>query len=236
MKSKGLQWVTYIDSDEFLVPNRLSQEEIAAPDPSPASNPTFALRKQLPNHTSDATILETIQRLDPMHNFTHCYTMPRVLYGALENASCTEAPSKLQLERKGFSFDQMSTLRFHQHAKKGDFAMSKYGKVIMDVSSLPYSTISKVPRNIHRPYRPECGNGFSMFPNSLFYLNHYLGSWGRYSSRTDGRRNKAEWEKRAYISAASSCNDAVFEWFEKFLGMVGRERARFLLGDDTKAS
>jgi hypothetical protein len=235
MKSKGLQWVTYIDSDEFLVLNRLSKEESTATDPSTADNPTFALRKKLPSHDSNASILQTIQSLDPMHNFSHCYTMPRVLYGALENASCAGAPSKEELETQGVPYERLSTIRFHQHAQKGDFAMSKYGKVIMDVSTLPDSTITTIPRNIHRPYKPDCGNGFALFPNSLFYLNHYLGSWERYSSREDGRRNKEEWEKRAHISTASSCNDEVFRWFERFLDIVGIERASFLLGDDFKA-
>ena len=232
MKSIGLHWVIYTDSDEFVVTNHLgSDKDTTVLDDPNIDKTAYLLRQELPKDTSRVTVLDSISKINTIQNFTSCYTMPRVLYGALENASCPEATK--YVARDDLFYNRMSTLRFHQHAKKGDFSMSKYGKVIMDVSRLSDSTISRQPRNIHRPYKPECRPGFALFPNSLFYLNHYLGSWERYSSRKDNRRNMEEWKKRASITTETTCDHAVYGWFDDFLEIVGVERANFLLGQDT---
>jgi hypothetical protein len=228
LKSKGLQWVTYIDSDEFVVLNRLGQDEQLD-----NQSHTSVLRNTLPDVQSNATILNVITKLKrQMQNFSTCYTMPRVLYGALENDTCPGAPTQRGLEKRGFqSHHKMSTLRFHLHADKGDFEKSRYGKVFMDVSNLPDYTIAKQPANIHRPFKSECQYPAVPFPESFFYINHYLGSWERYSSRDDGRRNKEEWEKRAFLATASSCEYRIFQWFERFVDMMGEKRAKYLLGE-----
>jgi hypothetical protein len=236
MKAKGLHWVTFIDSDEFVVMNRLGKDENLTASPSKEPNavdPTaYQLRQALPRHDSNMTILETISELKRIQNFSPCYTMPRVLYGALENITCPKSHSVTEIARSNFNYDEMSTLRFHQHARKGDFSQSKYGKVMMDVSNLSDATIAQTPKNIHRPYKPECRPGVVHFPEAVFYLNHYIGSWERYNSRVDNRRNRQEWEQRAYITTATSCEQAIFQWFPRFVETVGEERARFLLGGD----
>lgn len=194
------------------------------------------LRNLLPDVRSNTTVLETMSALGTTHSLGKCQTLPRVLVGALENFTCPGAPSKENIESKGISYDWMSTLRFHQHAEKGDFAMSKYGKVIMKVSELLDETLAKVPSSIHRPYKEECGRAFTLFSDALFYLNHYIGSWERYNSREDGRRNIHEWKKRAYMTAGSSCNNEIFRWIDRFEYLVGIERAAYLLGGSTETT
>jgi hypothetical protein len=103
----------------------------------------------------------------------------------------------------------------------------------MDVSQLSNETIERAPRNIHRPYKPECGPGaVGNFAESLFYLNHYIGSWERYASRKDFRRNRVEWELRAHLTAGNSCEHEVFRWISRFVAMIGEERAQYLLGGE----
>jgi hypothetical protein len=106
---------------------------------------------------------------------------------------------------------------------------------MMDLSNLTDDTVAKAPRNIHRPFRPECGPGVVHFPDAAFFLSHYIGSWERYSSRVDGRRNREEWEQRAEITTGTSCDKAIHAWFPRFVRAVGTKRAQYLLGvDDTR--
>lgn len=228
LKSKGLQWIIYIDSDEFFVMNRVTVEEHS--NITTGNTEKIELRKLLPDVRSNATVLETISKLENTQNLGNCLSLPRVLVGALENFTCPGTPSRESIESRGISYDWMSSLRFHQHSEKGDFAMSKYGKVMMKVSELTDDIMAKVPSSIHRPYKEECPRAFTLFPDALFYLNHYIGSWERYNSREDGRRSRNEWEKRAYMTAGTSCKSKVFQWFYRFEDLVGTERAVYLLG------
>jgi len=242
LKSQGLEWVTLIDTDEFLVMNSVgSAENITARevDVNTGNNRriidpiAFQQRHTLPSLESQGTVLEAIRTIESIHTLGPCYTVPRLLYGALENVTCEKATSDVQLARSKFRYEELSTLRFTQHAKKGDFAKSKYGKVIIDVSQLSNETIERAPRNIHRPYKPECGPGaVGNFAESLFYLNHYIGSWERYASRKDFRRNRVEWELRAHLTAGNSCEHEVFRWISRFVAMVGEVRAQYLLGGE----
>lgn len=240
MKATGLRWVTLFDSDEFLVMNRVDStenitmrpdDETSPNDPNIIDQTAYRLRHALPELGSQTTVLDAINNLEHIGNLGSCHTVPRLLHGALENVSCADASTTAELARRRFHYNELSTLRFNQHARKGDFAKSKYGKVMLDVSRLSNETIQSTPRNIHRPYKPECGPGaVGNFAESVFYLNHYIGSWERYDSRQDSRRNRLEWELRAHLTSGNSCTQGVHEWFPMFLDLVGEERARYLLG------
>ena len=233
MKSIGMHWVIYTDLDEFVMTNHFEENNTTYDDlDDPSINKTnYLLRRELPKRDSKTTVLDSMSKISRIQQFQSCYTMPRLLYGALENISCPAASRYFQ--SNNFLYKRMSTMRFHHHAKKGDFSMNKYGKVFMDVSKLSDNTISRQPKNIHRPYKAECRHSYVAFPESLFYVNHYLGSWERYNSRQDGRRNKEEWEKRAFITSSSSCHLGLYRWFDHFVELVGMERAMFLLGENT---
>lgn len=241
LKSQGLHWVIFIDTDEFLVMNRLHEEEKKATmhhndltdqtANKSVQSVAYRMRHSLPPIESDITVVDTIRRLERIDSLGSCYTMPRLLYGALENVTCFDAAAITQVAQSKFHYSELSTLRFTQHARKGDFAKSKYGKVMMNLSRLSNETMTRTPKNIHCPYKPECKPGASgNFAESSFYLNHYIGSWERYASRQDSRRNREEWELRAHLTAENSCQHAVYEWFPRFLNLVGQERAEFLLG------
>jgi hypothetical protein len=241
LKKQGVQWTTYIDSDEFVVLNRLGPDDkdliVADSGPNSIRNESYQARRDLDSHlapgstaTATTTIAEVLHKLRATKYLkTPCYTMPRLLVGALENATCPAAAAVIELARRDYRYEEMSTLRFVQHAKKGDFSASKYGKVVMDLSEISGETVnSTVPRNIHRPYKSVCGPAVVPFPNAVLYLNHYIGTWERYSSRLDGRRNRQEWEQRAYFDEGVSCDN--FVWFPRFVAQMGSRRAQFLLG------
>jgi hypothetical protein len=241
-RSINISWVTFIDSDEFVVMNRIgtgvivddSEEEYRRDSKNSTSQyqPRYQLRQALPPPTSSLTIRQVIdERLRPIGFTDVCYVMPRLLYGSLENRTCPEAKEVNDLARQSFNFSEMSTLRFVQTARKGDFSTGKFGKVFVDVSRLPEQTVLKEPNNVHRPFMTECKRPVAHFPSSAFYLNHYVGSWERYSSRSDARRSRKAWEPRAYKKQTGLvCDKAVHEWLPRFVQQVGLKRAQYLLG------
>lgn len=230
LKRKGAKWTAYIDTDEYVVPNRLGAHDqhlvLDGHDHFSMKNESFQIRKHLPSvGDSSATVADILIKLQEAGFVESCFTLPRLLVGALENRTCSDA----QDDRMKFS--QLSTLRYFQHSVKGDFQKSKFGKVFMDLSKIPVDTIRTVPRNIHRPYKDVCGPGSVHFPDSFFYTNHYIGSWERYSSRSDKRRNRDEWEKRAFLDDGTpACESGVYEWLPRFVGQVGESQANYLLG------
>jgi hypothetical protein len=235
MKKQGVHFTTFIDSDEFIVINRIGHDEEGS-DFEPSGDKMFLnARKSLSLIEEVPTVMSAINALRRLNDaiVSPCYTMPRLLYGALENVTCPDAMDCIALAKEHFQYSDMSTLRFHQHAPKGDFKFSKFGKVIMNLSSnaIPEELIRKeVPRNIHRPWKEVCGPGVVNFYNSLFYVNHYIGSWERYSFRSDERRDRKEWEVRAFLTMGTSCDKRMHEWLTSFVDQVGPWKARFLLG------
>ena len=157
-----------------------------------------------------------------------CHGMPRLLYGALENITCKDATGvKDAIHRNRFSYVP-TTIRYVQHATKGAFYPSKWGKVLVDVSRLSWESLQHKPKSSHRPFQ-QCGKPLFDFNESILQVNHYLGSWERYSARTDERRSREAFEERAYFSDGVSCDDRLWEWFPRFVNQVGMDRARDLL-------
>lgn len=242
LKKHGVGWSVFIDSDEFVLLNPLTPEdellEVDGKSHLSISKRSYEIRQSFLEYAGNQTFLDIVLDLQRKNDIMECYTMPRLLVGALENRTCPNedgVQSVQQLAHVHMSdrFQHMSTLRFVQHAKKGDFSRSKYGKVMMDISKIPDQTIEfKQPRNIHRPYDDHCGSaGGAHFPNSLFFLFHYIGSWDRYASRDDRRRDRFEWKKRALVDeGTTSTGCAVQNWYPRFFARVGEGRAIFLLG------
>ena len=229
MKAQNMTWVTYHDSDEFIVPNYISPDENVFSQKTKTSNSTdnvpFAMRDRL---TGAKTLLEVIRNVNQIHVLKPCYSIPRVLFGSLENTTCPEADEVTELAKRDYAYHQMSTLRFKQRASKGDFKTGRFGKVIVDLSRL--NNVSIPPKNVHRPFKPECDYPAPAIQTSLFYINHYVGSWTRYSSRLDGRRSCEEWMTRAFLDKGNSCEQRIHEWLPKFIQKMGTGKAKYLLG------
>lgn len=248
LKQQGAAWTLYTDTDEFLALHPLSPDDenltIDGNGHSSITNASYQFRQRLRKSMDEGkSVLQIIQEHQEAGQNATCYTIPRLLVGALENRTCPpeygidniRQMAKKQLQER---YSYMSTLRYFQHAAKGDFARSKYGKVLMDLSRISSETIqTQKPRNIHRPYAAHCGPaGGAHFPNAAFFLMHYIGSWERYIARADERRNRQEWEERAYVDetanqqASAACSSLLSFWFPRFIERVGRGTAKILLG------
>ena len=253
LKAAGVAWTLYIDSDEFVVWNPLSNDEEAQlqtniQQRNAIQNRSYTIRKNFTESNiqsskrqdNTSNYYDLIRQLQNQNDVSECYTMPRLLVGALENRTCPDRYGVKEVQKRarqqlGHRFTQMSTLRYFQHAKKGDFTSSKYGKVMMDLTRIDTQTIRTKPRNIHRPYTQHCASaGGVYFPNAYFFILHYIGSWERYISRgsNDRRRNRDEWEHRAYVDdgSMSACDSTVHHWMFRFEQLVGEFRTNYLLG------
>jgi hypothetical protein len=240
LKMRGAGWTTFIDSDEFVVLNALSASDqnltIDGTGHQSISKTAYDIRRKILPTMQNSTVLETILQLQRQGVMsTACCTTPRLLVGALENQTCSGAESIQKIAKNLLhgNLDHLSTLRFFQHAKKGDFSKSKFGKVILDLSQISLEAIQQtVPRNIHRPYPNICGPaGGAHFPNSFFFLMHYIGSWDRYAARLDARRNRKEWEERAFVNdEMSACSSSsIFFWFPRFVQRIGNASVHIFL-------
>lgn len=241
LKAQGVRWTLMIDTDEFLVLNPMTRSEDAvmrsAGTFTKASTAT-QLRRMIYNATKQnspfSKVMHALQERDGK-NIGGCYTIPRLLVGALENETCPGVENSQKVAKSTINgpISRLSTLRFFQHARKGDFALSKFGKVLVDLGAIDAETVShQVPANIHRPYKQYCkAAGGAVIAESYFIVLHYVGSWERYASRSDHRRSRAEWEIRSKISDdTSGCAAEVWRWFPLFARRVGKPAAKYLLG------
>jgi len=245
LQRHGAGWTLYADTDEFLALQPLTVDDsdltIDGKGHRSITNTSYQIRQKLAETVDDEkSILEILSEIQDAGHIDSCYTIPRLLVGALENRTCPseygiDAIQQLAASQLSDRYSYMSTLRFFQHATKGDFARSKYGKVLMDLSRIGRDTLEQPPRNIHRPYAQHCGPaGGAHFPDAFAFLMHYIGSWERYTSRTDERRNRQEWEERAFVddghALSAACTSKIPHWYPRFVQRVGQDTANALLG------
>ena len=215
-KRKNRTWVALVDTDEYIVLNHM-----------PIENASLSgMQRQAA--ASSATVLQALYAANAVSPLEICHGMPRLLYGALENETCPEAQSTKDMIRSG-GFSYPTTVRYVQHAEKGAFYPSKWGKVLIDVSRITWESLGRKPKSTHRPFQ-ECPKPLFSFQDSILQVNHYLGSWERYSSRQDERRSREAFEKRAYFSNGVSCQDQLWKWFPTFVNNFGETKAKYLLG------
>jgi len=153
--------------------------------------------------------------------------MPRILFGAVEqqNLSSPEGVSGLDPYR-------LDTIRWRWHAKRFD-KRNGLGKSMVDVSQVgPHLPIEV--RTPHRVVDALCPAPYSFIvvvAQSVFRVNHYMGSWEAYSYRNDARkglhRSREGWEFRSRVSDAM--DNVTHRWLRGFIEDVGLDKAIRLL-------
>jgi hypothetical protein len=231
LQKKGLRWIAYIDSDEFIVLNKFNQDDDASYHTTHSGNATYKMREVLSNMSGNPTVLDVIHRVGNLvEPIAPCYVMPRLRFGALETVSCPESAQVDETAKNEYNYQAMSTLRYKQHGGKNHFAANKFGKVMIELSHI--KNVSVFPKNVHRPFIDQCPIPVVWFHDVLFSVNHYTASWERYSHRLDQRRNCENWMELAYHDRGNSCYQNMHEWFPRFARMFGQSKAKFLLGVD----
>jgi hypothetical protein len=254
MKTNGKKWVTFHDVDEYLGYNHPSGTEAFEEWELERNNIT----KQRPRKFRQAVrmipslpppllnkagsflpFLERERGNNRSQLELPCVTIPRIQFGAIESAE--EEISKgvnPKLDPKRFD-----TMRWRYHADRDDFDKNGISKVFIDISRLSVGEIEadinitrkRRPYNPHRPLFRHCKETKVYDHNSIFRINHYLGSWEAFSFRDDPRKgakrtSRDGWEFLSQ-SATKGPSDWLRPWLQGFVDVVGTRRAVELLKD-----
>jgi hypothetical protein len=173
LQDNQFTWVTHIDTDEYIV-----------------VNPTFRQKKK--KKQKDKHVM--LEKRNTVYNHLidmkdsgkpvnwPCISMPRVLYGSVEDSNDTSSNIASKFE----------SLRWKYHTAYHNDALNKQPKAIMDVSGFPPFDESKKAFSIHRPSIHLCRMQGQMnvrdWRRYPLTINHYLGSLERYQAREDTRR------------------------------------------------
>jgi hypothetical protein len=249
LKSQNVTWVTHTDPDEYVLLNRISAE-----DDDPSINKTkpvrqfqnatlhdiLQIRSEINENWTALDLLQHVKYKNLISQSDACQTMTRVRFGALESDSCSAFLSStrdLIQKQTSIPYRRMYSLRFQLRAGRDNAKINKWGKVMMDVSVIPMDRLQSDVRNVHRPYKPECGEPLLPSAESLFLVAHYIGDWKQHAGvRIDVRRSREGWEEKAYINERDSCYMKMETWFHRFAEQVGLDKAEFLLGGRAKSN
>jgi hypothetical protein len=158
-----------------------------------------------------------------------CISMLRVLFGSIES-SAHELNDRVPPEFNATSFE---SLRWRYHGLPHDMTLNGNPKVIVDVAAIPEKHFrDEIVYSIHRPFRDFCPKNkdlvFSNFRKQPIAVNHYLGSWERYSGRNDKRRSRSVYDAKASVNRGK---DFLGPWLFGFVKAMGSDTASKLLGE-----
>ena len=94
--------------------------------------------------------------------------------------------------------------------------------------------VSRIARERHEEFERSryCPNrdeiDYGSYYKQPFAANHYLGSYERYSGRSDNRRSREIYDKKAHVNAGT--DEDMLPWLQGFIDDVGRDVAMRLLG------
>jgi len=225
-----------------LLPQRFRVEEIIAPFPNPPQNEQQSSnRNELPA-VGEMTIVDYIKRekyKKPWYNQA-CVTIPRILFGS-NSSGANNNDSIQEGVPAGFDVNDFDTMRYRVHADINNWYANLYDKVIVDVNRIADNVLQNPAYSIHRPYLRRCPYPDSCLDESMLKVNHYLGSFEAYSSRSDVRRSAEFYNKKASLIDGGT-DDDIRPWIKHFVGNVGEESAhnltsnlvKFISGGDKK--
>jgi Glycosyl transferase family 2 len=212
-------WVIHIDTDEYVVPSKLLRQmrpgSLTVP---PMDEPGSVLK----------LLQDAVSKTSSLLNYP-CISMLRVLFGSVESSN----EEREHLVPESFNSSAFETLRWRYHGLPHNQSLHGNPKVILDVAAIPERFLPDVVFSIHRPVMEICSRhgdlAFTSFRKQPIAVNHYLGSWERYSERQDKRRSREKYDMRA--NQRRGVDDGVRPWLKGFVNMVGRDMAFDLLGE-----
>lgn len=220
-------WVLHIDTDEYLTVNPVLRRkgklgQLAVPTDLRPSHVLFRF----------LSAIRYRPRLNKQSNFP-CISLPRLLFGSLATTTTKE---HIEVQSIPFRLDKFETLQWKHHTSYVDRERNALPKVIVDVSVVNETDemFQRKAFSIHRPSKKLCRfvdqidfNKTDSFP---LVVNHYLGSWERYTSRqNDTRRSRSAYDAKAFVNEGS--DDWIISWIDGFLDYMDPKIAKELLQD-----
>jgi hypothetical protein len=227
LRKQKRTWMIHIDTDEYIMLNPMLRKQ----------KRPFGKQVKVPKLAGPSSILNLLnQMVQPYWDYVNypCISMPRLLFGSIEDSG----ESNLAMP-SGFNGSKFESLRWKYHAAYDDVDLNKQPKVIMDVSVIPEDdkmlTDGRV-FSIHRPSHSLCRNqgqmNFELVEDYPLTVNHYLGTYERFSARIDPRRNRKLYDAKANIKEGKD-DYWINSWLPSFIEEHGADRVFELLGDYT---
>jgi hypothetical protein len=228
----GKRWVAHIDTDEYMVIN-----------PQLRARPNAVKGVTLPSVPHGGSMMRFLEQMlihYPKRLSRTCVMMPSLLFGAIEDDD-KDPPvvNNRTIIPKGWNGTKFETLRWKHHANWTDIANGMQ-KAVVDVSELSENhAIFQDHRikSVHQPLEhPDCRrmilkpevDAVRLFPLTI---NHYVGSFQRYISRQDLRRNLQIYQKKANVNGGVDRDGWMDGWLESFVNEHGVERVSHVLGE-----
>jgi Glycosyl transferase family 2 len=231
MREHNRTWTIHVDTDEFIVVNPLLRN----------TTQRNVQMIKVGSVVTRSSILDVVRqfyrhrKLRRRFNYP-CVTMPRLLFGSVEDASMGRITVSSNALYK-FNASRFETLRWKLHTAYDDTERNAQPKVIVDVSTVPLSDqMFDKPFSIHRPSSKLCRKidqlNFRHLQRYPITVNHYIGSWERYFfAKNDTRRSKRTYDMKAHVS--DGFDDWITSWLPSFISVHGTAKATALLSDYT---
>lgn len=177
----------HIDTDEYVVPSKLFREV----------EPDYAKIIPISRPGSVLTFLQQAVRKTPTLVNYPCISMLRMFFGAVESTSEEQQKDV----PPSYNATMFETLRWRHHSSPRNMTVNGNPKVIIDVSAIPESEFPRdLVFSIHRPIHSYCPRNsdlsYDSFHKQPVSTNHYLGSFERYSGRSDNRRSRTIYDRK----------------------------------------
>jgi hypothetical protein len=233
LRQKNKTWMLHIDTDEYIVlhPKVRTQDHWRSVSLDPLIQPS--------------SILKFLKEAASIHSnglSYPCISMPRLLFGSKEDTTTTD-PDRVSQIPKPFHPTKFETLRWKYHSDyDNDLKLNGKPKVILDLSAIPSKSnfLEEGVFSIHRPGLRMCRRNRDILfdKQSKFPLtvNHYIGSWERYSHRSDARRSRQQYDVNARVTADGKDDGWIDGWVSSFVKEHGIATASRLLAEYTQAS
>jgi hypothetical protein len=228
-------WALHIDTDEYVVLN-----------PKLRERPNAVAGVALPTTPSAGSLLQFLADMYevwPKRLLNSCLTMPRLLFGSIENTTAGMVlPSVPLVRQEGNHPDafRFETLRWTIHAGFDD-TISGLPKTMVNVLTLPDDHpifVEDRIKSVHRPlessypkHKQICERlrlpsvkqweAVRLHPLSI---QHYVGSEERYFSRKDVRRNVQNYREKANVNGGVD-DGWIQRWWPSFVDTYGIEQA-----------
>ena len=222
-RDEGRTLVMHIDTDEYVVLNHHKRKGELRGIPVPSLVQPDALYRYLRAMYQDDFLYSKINM--------PCLSMPRVLFGAVEDAASVK-------QLKGLSGDynrrRFETMRWWYHTLDDDKERNGQPKVIVDVAQVPADDemFTKL-FSIHRPSKMLCRTlaqiNFDEYQRYPLTVAHYLGPWDRYNARNDSRRTSDLFQYKSNVHEGPDY--FMLPWLQGFITSVGTDKAHVLLAD-----
>jgi hypothetical protein len=189
LKNKRRTWFMHIDTDEYVVINPLLRKR---------QTEDHFRQLNVPSVLTSGSLLTFLQRAKALGTPINypCVSLPRLLFGSVEHSAMNHHKTSESGSRT-WDRNRFETSRWKFHAPlTTSFKNNGLPKTMMDWSGIQ-TKYKKMLRerifSIHRPSTKLCRDqdavNFEPAELNILSINHYLGSWERFSARQDPRRN-----------------------------------------------